>query len=165
VTSRVRVRVATAADADLLADLGSRTLRESLGPEKSDAQASYISTTFHPGIKSGDLADPQATFLVAEADGVAVAYARLRFGYSPPEVQATAPMEIARFYTDAPWIGRGVGSTLMETCLEVAREKGCDAVWLDVWEKNHRAIAFYEKWGFAVTGGRASGWATMARSV
>jgi GNAT superfamily N-acetyltransferase len=157
--------VATAADADLLADLGSRTLRDSFGPEKSDAQASYLISAFRPEVKSGDLADPQATFLIAEVDGAAVAYARLRFGYSPPEVQAVAPMEIARFYADSPWIGRGVGRTLMERCLDVAREKACDVAWLDVWEKNHRAIAFYEKWGFTVKGGRASGWATMARSL
>jgi ribosomal protein S18 acetylase RimI-like enzyme len=25
-------------------------------------------------------------------------------------------------------------------------------IWLDVWERNARAIAFYQKWGFAVVG-------------
>ena len=29
---------------------------------------------------------------------------------------------------------------------------GCDVVWLDVWEKNLRAIAFYRKWGFIEVG-------------
>ena len=74
-------------------------------------------------------------------------------------------MEIARFYADAPWVGRGVGKTLMESCLDVAREKGCDVVWLDVWEKNLRAIAFYAKWGFEAVGSQAPGWETMSKSV
>jgi ribosomal protein S18 acetylase RimI-like enzyme len=25
-------------------------------------------------------------------------------------------------------------------------------VWLDVWERNTRAISFYERWGFVVVG-------------
>jgi GNAT superfamily N-acetyltransferase len=143
--ARIHIRVAAATDAELLADLGSRTLRDSFGPDKSDAQAGYLLSTFRPEVKSGDLADPQAIFLIAEVDDTPVAYARLRFGFAPPEVHGRVPMEIARFYADSPWIGRGVGKALMERCLAVARDKGCDLAWLDVWEKNHRAIVFYER--------------------
>ncbi len=164
-TVPIEIRVATPADAELLADLGARTLRDTFGPDKSEAQASYLSLTFSPTVKSGALTDPLATFLVAEVEDSAVAYARLRFGFSPPCVGGFAPMEIARFYVDAPWVGRGVGKVLMEGCLGIAHEKGCDVVWLDVWEKNYRAIKFYEKWDFAVTGSEAPGWTTMSRST
>jgi diamine N-acetyltransferase len=161
----VQIRIATPSDAELLADLGARTLRDTFGPDKSEAQANYLALTFSPDIKSGDLADPYATFMIAEVDGAAVAYARLRFGFSPPCAGGITPMEVARFYADAPWVGRGVGTALMERCLCMARERGCDVVWLDVWEKNNRAIAFYEKWGFAVVGSEAPGWATMCRAT
>lgn len=40
----------------------------------------------------------------------------------------------------------------MEAVLTVAREAGAETVWLGVWEKNPRAIAFYEKCGFRITG-------------
>ena len=163
--SPMHIRIATAADADVLADLGARTLRDTFGPDKTDAQADYLALTFRPGVKSGALDDPDATFLIAEVDGAAVAYARLRFGYSPDPVGGAAPVEIARFYTDAPWIGRGVGAALMERCFTLAADRHCDVAWLDVWEKNHRAIAFYEKWGFRVVGSQAPGWATMRRVI
>jgi diamine N-acetyltransferase len=40
----------------------------------------------------------------------------------------------------------------MARVLEVARERECTVVWLGVWERNARAIAFYEKHGFIVIG-------------
>ncbi len=164
-TASIHIRVAAPADADLLADLGARTLRSTFGPDKSDAQAAYLALTFSPEAKSGALADPQAIVLIAEVHDSAAAYARLRFGYSPVCVGGGAPMEIARFYADAPWVGRGVGKALMKSCLELARDEGCDVVWLDVWEKNRRAIAFYAKWGFEVVGSQALGWETMSMTV
>ena len=164
-TASIHIRLAAPADAELLADLGARTLRATFGPDKSEAQAAYLALTFSPEAKSGDLADPQAIVLIAEVHDSAAAYARLRFGYSPPGVGGGAPMEIARFYADAPWVGRGVGKTLMESCLDIARDKGCDVVWLDVWEKNLRAIAFYAKWGFKVVGSQALGWETMSKTM
>ncbi|MBN1319568.1 MAG: GNAT family N-acetyltransferase [Thermoleophilia bacterium] len=163
--SLVHIRIATPVDAEVLADLGARTLRDTFGPDKTEAQADYVALTFRPDVKSGALDDPDAVFLVAEVEGTAVAYARLRFNYSPDPVGGAAPMEIARFYADAPWVGRGVGTVLMESCLALAAEKGRDVVWLDVWERNHRAVSFYEKWGFEVVGSQAPGWATMRRTV
>jgi ribosomal protein S18 acetylase RimI-like enzyme len=162
-TVDVTVRLATSADAEILADLGARTLRDTFGPDKSEAQAGFLALTFSPDLKSGDLADPHAAFLIAEVDGSEVAYARLRFGYSPDFVAGLAPMEIARIYADAPWVGRGVGKALMENSLDMARARGCDVVWLDVWESNHRAVRFYERWGFSTAGSQAPGWATMTR--
>jgi diamine N-acetyltransferase len=159
----VRVRVATSADTELLAALGARTLRNTFGPDASEAQAGYLALAFSPGVKSGDLTDPHAAFLIAEVDGSAVAYARLRFGYSPDFVGGLAPMEISRIYADAPWVGRGIGKALMESCLGVAKDRGSDVVWLDVWDKNHRAVRFYERWGFSNAGGQAPGWTTMTR--
>ena len=65
------------------------------------------------------------------------------------------PVEIVRFYAVREWIGGGVGAALMSACLSLAVEEGCDTIWLDVWEQNPRAIAFYRKWGFAVVGEQA----------
>jgi diamine N-acetyltransferase len=46
----------------------------------------------------------------------------------------------------------GVGAMLMQACLDEAVKQGCDTVWLDVWEPNVRARAFYRKWGFIEVG-------------
>jgi len=44
--------------------------------------------------------------------------------------------------------GKKVGQLLYEQALAVAAGLGKSSVWLGVWEKNPRAIWFYEKNGF-----------------
>ncbi|MGH2605215.1 MAG: GNAT family N-acetyltransferase, partial [Anaerolineales bacterium] len=109
----------------------------------------YLASSFNPDIQAAELADPSTVFLIAEVDGQPVGYARLRQGGSPAAIRAAHPIEIARFYSRRRWIGRRVGAALMQECLGEAHARGCDVIWLDVWERNDRAIAFYHKWGFA----------------
>jgi ribosomal protein S18 acetylase RimI-like enzyme len=87
-------------------------------------------------------------FLVAELDGDTVGYARMREVTNPHELGETPAIELARIYSVQSRIGKGVGSALMEKCIEVAAQQNKKAIWLGVWEKNHHAIAFYERWGF-----------------
>ena len=53
------------------------------------------------------------------------------------------------------WQGRGVAQALMEATLEAAAARGAGTVWLAVWERNHRARAFYRKRGFVDRGEKA----------
>jgi diamine N-acetyltransferase len=53
------------------------------------------------------------------------------------------------------WHGRGVAQTLMEATIEAAAARGTGTIWLSVWERNHRAQAFYRKRGFEDRGERA----------
>jgi diamine N-acetyltransferase len=81
-----------------------------------------------------------------------VAYAQLRAGPAPAAVRAARPMEIARFYVDRPWHGHGLAPLLMRAALRTACTHGADAVWLQVWSGNARAIAFYRRTGFTFVG-------------
>lgn len=147
------VRLASAADARLLSELGERTFRDTFAAYNSESDMSaYLAKSFSAGLQAAEIADPRSVFLIAEWDGAAIGYARLRMGGAPECIVGESPVEIVRFYADAPWIGRGVGASLMRSCLQQARLLGCDAVWLDVWSRNTRAIAFYERWGFSVVG-------------
>ncbi|MBN2131152.1 MAG: GNAT family N-acetyltransferase [Sedimentisphaerales bacterium] len=149
----MHIRVATLHDAALLAGLGARTFRDTFEADNTEADmASYLATAFSPAAQARELQDESSTFLIAHVEGAKVGYARLRFGESRPCIDSRKPVEIARLYVDRPWIGRGAGPALMQTSLELAAHKGCDVVWLDVWEKNYRALAFYAKWGFEVVG-------------
>lgn len=50
--------------------------------------------------------------------------------------------------------GRGIGSKLMQAFLDVARERGGGAVFLEVRESNVTAREFYRRWGFEEVGMR-----------
>ena len=40
----------------------------------------------------------------------------------------------------------------VEQIIAEARRQGVEALWLGVWERNPRAIAFYRRWGFEKIG-------------
>lgn len=148
-----RIREATAADALLLAELGTRTFSDAFAADNTPQDmADYLAASFSPQQIASELADPASLFLIAEIEGIAVGYAMMRDGESPDEVGDQNNIELVRFYVSADWHGRGVAATLMQACLDEARRKLYATLWLGVWELNGRARAFYRKWKFQDVG-------------
>lgn len=149
----INVRRATLADAGLLSRLGAETFLDAFAAQNTPEDMElYLRSSFRPSIQYAELAEPQSVFLIAEAAGEITGYARLREGASSWPMAAVRPVEIVRLYARTPWIGKRVGAALMQACLTEALARGCDLIWLDVWEENPRAIAFYKKWGFVTAG-------------
>jgi ribosomal protein S18 acetylase RimI-like enzyme len=147
------VRTATPADASLLADLGARTFRDTFAadnrPEDMDA---FLASHYSPDHQARELRDPQHLFLIAQDAETAAGFALLGAGPGAPEVAGHRPVRLERLYVDRPYLGAGVGKVLMRRCLDEARARGHDVLWLGVWENNHRALAFYARWGFREVG-------------
>ena len=150
----VSVRLATSADAALLADLGARTFRDAFGPDNAPADVEqHVAATHAPAAVAANLADPDATILIAtDASGRPMGYAALLAGSAIAPVRAHAPLELERLYVENAATGGGVGSALMQAVLGHAADAGHDVVWLGVWERNTRAIRFYERWEFRAVG-------------
>ena len=149
----LHIRQATAQDNGLLAQIGAETFYDSYAADNTaEDMADYLERAFSPEKQAAELADPASRFLIAELEGEVVGYARVMFGPAPAVVGGQRPLEINRLYARKAWIGQGLGGRLMQGCLDEAARAGCDVVWLDVWQLNPRAIAFYRKWGFAVVG-------------
>ncbi len=79
---------------------------------------------------------------------IPIGYLRLRLTHTPPELERTNALEIARIYVLEEWKGKGSGTRMMEYVHTFAVQHGCEVIWLGVWEKNEPAIRFYTKWGF-----------------
>lgn len=147
------IRRAVNSDARLLAELGARTFSETFAADNQpENMESYLAASFSQEKQAAELADNQMIFLIAEVDGVATGYAQLRAGDAPLCVSGSRPIELARIYVDKEWLGRGVGEALLRACIEEARTKGHQTMWLGVWERNKRAQAFYRKWNFQSVG-------------
>lgn len=148
------IRRAVAGDAALLAELGARTFTETFAAvNKPEDMTAYLASAFTRERQAEELADPLATFLIAEIDGVAVGYAKLRPGAEADgRISGERPIELVRLYVSQAWLGRGVGEALMRACIDAARRGDYQTLWLGVWEHNARARAFYRKWNFRDVG-------------
>jgi diamine N-acetyltransferase len=116
-----------------------------------DMQA-YLAEAFSPEIQAAELADPASVTFIVDIEGNFAGYARLKEGRPRVEIIGFRPVELVRIYAEREYIGRGIGSALMQASLEESARRGWDTIWLGVWERNPRAIQFYEKWGFSVAG-------------
>ncbi len=147
------IRRATAADAAPLAALAARTFRDAFEQYNAPEDiALYLAATYSPARQAAELRDARIVTLVAEvADGLA-GFAQLREGPAPAGVPGMSPIELWRFYVDRTWHGQGLAQALMAASLAAAAAGGADMIWLAVWERNDRALAFYRKHGFEVRG-------------
>ena len=147
------IRHATLADAAFLAELAARTFRDTFAADnRPEDMALHLSTAYGLAQQRSELSDPAIVTLVAEHADALVAFAQLRHGDAPECVTGPAPIELLRFYLAAEWHGRGLAQQLMSQVLDAARIFDAETLWLGVWERNARAIAFYRKAGYVDVG-------------
>lgn len=147
------IRLAVSADAPALAELARRTFMDAFGAGSDPHDlALHVARAYGVPQQSAEIAHPEITTLLAEAGGRAAAYAQIRRGTPPSCVPAGHAAEIARFYVDQAWHGRGLAQRLMTAALAHARGMGVRTVWLMVYDQNHRALAFYAREGFREAG-------------
>jgi ribosomal protein S18 acetylase RimI-like enzyme len=152
-SSPITMRLATPDDAALLASFGAATFSATFAQENTPAHmADYLATSFGEAVQRAELADARHVVWLAESDGETVGYVMLRLGPAPDSVRDSDAIEIARLYAAPHKIGAGIGAALMQRSLREAAARGKHTIWLGVWERNARAIAFYRRWGFTETG-------------
>lgn len=148
----IAYRIATAADAPALAALGRRCFEETFGPSfPAEEMALHLERHFGRAALPAEFLDPTLTIRIAEADGALIAY--LKRG--PMDLQApheAGAQTVRQLYVLQPWQGAGVAAALMDWAVASARAEGAPALYLCVWEKGDRAIAFYRKHGFETVG-------------
>ena len=149
----VHIHPATTKDIPLLTSLGRVTFEQTFARDNtaSDMQL-YLMQNFNEDQISAELLDPFSYFILADVDEEPAGYAKMKENALPPGVSPVKALEIERIYVRQEFIGKKIGKSLIEYCLDFAKSNGYKMLWLGVWEKNQRAISFYEKWGFKVFG-------------
>lgn len=149
----MQIRRGVPDDAPALAAFAERTFVETFGPHNDprDMEA-FVERTYSVEQQTAELTDPGVTTLLAHRDGRLVAFAQLRRHVPPPCVSDATAIELRRFYVEGPAQGTGVAQLLMAAVFDAANGTGARHIWLGVWERNPRAIAFYRKSGFTDVG-------------
>lgn len=143
------IREATIADARLIADISHQTFYETFAMHNSrENMDKFLNQQFTKGKLIMEVGARENIFLLAYDNDDIAGYVKIRDERVPLSMGNVSALEIARIYAMSDKIGKGVGSFLMQSCIDIAKQKSKGWVWLGVWEKNQRAIEFYTKWGF-----------------
>lgn len=154
-SNNLTIRYGAIEDAEMLTELSWKTFWDAFHDNPKNAPddlADYMNSAFNVEQIETELADQNAVFLIAEIENEAVGYAKLLLDTREPDITGEKPIELNRLYSKQEFLGKGVGKSLMEKCLEEAEKHDCDIMWLGVWEFNPRAQAFYRKHGFYEVG-------------
>lgn len=89
-------------------------------------------------------ATPQSQYLVAEKDGKIMGGA----GIFPTEGLPKHTCELVKMYLLPEARGKGLGKQMINLCMELAKEKGFEQMYLETMPELTKAIDIYEKFGF-----------------
>ena len=92
--------------------------------------------------------------ILAEVDGLVAGLAGIESMGSKDKIRHRADFGIS---VDREYWGLGIGSALMEACIECAKKAGYEQMELNVVAENKRAIDMYEKAGFVEFGRNPKG--------
>ena len=145
----ITIRVARKEDAALIADMSRITFYDAFVQDniKEDMDI-FMNQQFTKAALMKEVEEEDGIFLLAYAGNEPCGYARMRLNNKEHIMATENAIEIARIYALSSAIGKGVGSALMKYCIDMANQLNKRNIWLGVWEKNERAIAFYKRWGF-----------------
>ena len=151
--SELNIRQANLADLHIISALGITTCYEAYFElDPSHYLAAYCINFFSLEQITNELNDKNSMYLIAELNGNAVGFAKLREGKKVECLEGKNAIEVQRIYVLEKLKGKKIGKALMEKCTEIGREKNYETIWLGVWEKNIEAQKFYEKIGMKNVG-------------
>ncbi len=151
----IEVRVAGAGDSALLAELGRATFLEAFAGEiEHDSLTAFADGRFGARQQAAELAQADTIFFIASHGGHTAGYAKLCQSVPPACINDRPVIELERLYLHAEWQGLGIARALMNACMTETRDRGCGGMWLDVWDQNLRAQAFYQYFLFQFAGER-----------
>ena len=140
-------------DADALALLGSATFLATFAfDHPGQPMIEHLRQEHSAAYYAAALCDPAIDILLGETPlGAPIGYAMVTPA-AHPGLQQAGDIELKRIYLLGPWQGGGNGKDLLDRVFEVTEKCGAKRLLLSVYEKNVRAIGFYERAGFGAIG-------------
>lgn len=94
-----------------------------------------------------EIGNQQSAFYFAMVEDEIAAYLKVNYQWESIDQNEIKSLEIERVYVLKKFQRQKIGQLLFTKAIELAKEYGSEYIWLGVWEKNYKAISFYEKNG------------------
>lgn len=145
----IEIRPVTAKDVLHLQHISKETFSQTFSEiNTKENMDKYLEESFSIDQLTEELSNEFSQFYFAKLNNEVIGYMKLNTGEAQKENQNDNALEIERIYVLQDFQGKKVGQLLYLHAIQIAEEMAVDYVWLGVWEKNFKAIAFYKKNGF-----------------
>jgi ribosomal protein S18 acetylase RimI-like enzyme len=149
----VSIKLAEKDDAEKIARVAAQTFTETFAWYNTEENMrEYNESHFNTDQILKEITDVTSVLYVALFNEEIIGYAKLKNSETPEEIVSSTSIEIERLYVKKEFHDKKVGLALINACIEKAKEKNAEVIWLGVWEHNPRAINFYSKIGFTKFG-------------
>lgn len=149
----VTIKTCTLEDAQKLQAVSWETFYETFKEENSPEQLqAYLEKAFELKQVEKELATDSSHFFFVYCDHEIAGYLKVNTDEAQSEEMGDSSLEIERIYVRKDFQNRGIGKHLLNKAMDVAVQQAKTNIWLGVWDKNEKAIEFYQSKGFVQTG-------------
>ena len=111
----------------------------------------FLDEAFGPDGLPSQIGDPAFSIRLALEGGAIIGFAKIGRVAFPGDWPEDA-VELYQLYVLSSHLGAGIGPVLMDWAIDAARGRGARDLMLSVYVDNHRAKAFYRRYGFVDVG-------------
>ena len=150
----IKVRLADPPDAVTIATIGRLSFRNAfarLFNNKKELQE-YLDHAYNPEKIKRSILKENNVYFIAYVENVAVGFAKLKKNSLENKIRSVAQMELQKIYVLSYYHGSGAGAALMDAVVDYAGKRQPDYLWLHVHVSNEKAVRFYLKNGFNISG-------------
>lgn len=138
-------------DLDCLTDISRQTFIDAFEKDNNPEDfKSYVDTAFSSVEIEKELLDDHSQFYLVYRDNVLVAYFKLCEYEAQAEAFGNHAIELSRIYVLKDFQGHALGTQMLKKIIDLAKKKYKTMLWLGVWQKNPKAVRFYERHGFEI---------------
>ncbi|MFT4761588.1 MAG: ribosomal protein S18 acetylase RimI-like enzyme [Saprospiraceae bacterium] len=112
----------------------------------------YVTANFNLTKITTEFNHPESAFFFAKKDREICGYLKLNWEAAQTDYPVKNGVEIERIYVLQAFQGQKIGKLMVEETIQFSKSKNLEWLWLGVWERNPKAIGFYEKMGFEAFG-------------
>jgi diamine N-acetyltransferase len=149
--TNISVRQASVADVDTIVSLGRKTFVETYGDTNEKEKVSaYVDKMFNHETIEKEVNTFGERFFIAYVGDLPVGFTKLSENKIPKGLNGKKKIQVERIYVLKEYQGFKIGTELIEKVVTVAKEEEYKVIWLTVWQKNNKAVQFYQKAGFVI---------------
>lgn len=138
-------------DVEAVVQIARKTFKETYEAHVKPADIQqYMDHSLASQVLQGELEANGSAWYMAFLDDEAVGFIKIRWENPAGHLQGRNPLELQRIYVLQEYQGFSIGSALIAQVKQYAQSHDFNTIWLQVWQKNTKAIKFYQASGFVI---------------